>query len=80
MVIAVALGAFAATPQQLMATASKKLADAPSVSSTFTIVTNEGRGGQALGSMQMAKKAYPVGILRGHPGSEYKQTTARGFA
>ena len=60
MVIAVALGAFAATPQQQMATASKKLAAAPSVSATFTIVTNGGRGGQALGSMQMAKKACTI--------------------
>ena len=60
MVIAVALGAFAATPQQQMATASKKLAAAPSVSATFTIVTNGGRGGQALGSMQMAKEACTI--------------------
>ncbi|MDE5929366.1 MAG: outer-membrane lipoprotein carrier protein LolA [Muribaculaceae bacterium] len=52
--------AFAATPQQQLSAAAKKLSDAASVSATFTMKTNGGRGGQVRGSMQMARKACTV--------------------
>lgn len=54
--LATAISAVAATPQQQLAAAAKKLAAAPSVTATFTMVTNGGRGGNARGTMQMAQK------------------------
>lgn len=60
MLLSVAVSAMAATPQQLLAAAAKKLADAPSVSASFTMQTNGGRGGNARGTMLMARKACTV--------------------